>query len=223
MVEQNYIEHHIQKHILAYLMGHEYARFRDMRPANTDTNLYSYHLKLLQKKNLVTKTDAGYTLTTSGMSYVDRTNSDTLKLSLQPKIITMLVIQNGYGGVLMYRKLRQPFINTWTLPHGKVHNADKSIDDAAQRELREKVGPHDIKLEHVGDCYVRVKDSGEVKISTAMHIFYGTSDAELEGEHLQWMAPHKIPGLTVAPAIDQIIARTFFRDPYFFEEYDVDW
>ena len=31
---------------------------------------------------------------------------------------------------------------------------------------------------------------------------------------------HKLAELDLAPAVEQIIARTFFRDPYFFENYE---
>lgn len=222
MVEQKYIEHHIQRSILAYLMEHEFARFRDMRPERVDTNLYSYHLKLLQKMSFVIKTDEGYTLTTRGMGYVDRINAESVKLSLQPKIVTMLVVQNGYGDVLMYKKRRQPFIEKWTLPFGKVHD-DASLQEAAEREVREKIGVESIEISHAGDCYVRVMDEGRVKISTLMHIFYGTLDEPLEDTSLHWISPHKVPQLDAAPAIKDIISRTYFRDPYFFEEFTIDW
>ena len=55
MIDQVIIEHHIQKHILSVLMHTKFARFRDMRPPKVDTNLYSYHLKLLIKSGFVQK------------------------------------------------------------------------------------------------------------------------------------------------------------------------
>ena len=139
MIDTLIIDHHIQKHILGVLMYQKYARFRDMRPENVDTNLYSYHLKQLLKQKLVKKTAEGYTLDTLGLSFVDRINATTKRVSMQPKIITMAVIQDGYGGILMYRKLRQPFIDTWTVPFGKVHDKDPSLLDSVQREIKEKV------------------------------------------------------------------------------------
>lgn len=223
MVEQQLIEHHIQKYILSTLMHVKFARFRDMRPPQSDSNLYSYHLKLLIKKGFVEKSDSGYSLGIRGMTYVDRINADTVRPSIQPKIITMSVIQNGYGGVLMYKKLRQPFIDQWTLPFGKVHNADETLDEAARREVVEKVGDYNIQLRHVGDCYVRVKSDNEVKISTLVHVFYGTTDDEISNEYLQWIQPHKIAQLDAAPAIKDIISRTYFQDPYFFEEFTETW
>lgn len=205
-------------------MHQHYARFRDMRPPRTDTNLYSYHLKLLQKSGLLEKSSEGYQLTVAGMAYVDRVNIKTVHPTQQPKIITMLVIQNGYGGVLMYQKLRQPFIGRWTVPLGKVHDDDESIHAAARRELGEKLDGLDVPLTHAGDAYIRVRHESKVVLSTLAHIFYGTTDDEVTaGDHLHWISPHKIDNLGTAPAVDQIIARTFFRDPYFFEEFVEDW
>jgi hypothetical protein len=37
------------------------------------------------------------------------------------------------------------------------------------------------------------------------------------------MQPHKLHTLELAPGIEEIIARTFFRDPFFFEEYAYEW
>lgn len=225
MIELPHIEHHIQKHILSHLMASQLARFRDMRPPQTDSNLYSYHLKLLIKQGLVEKSDQGYALTILGQVFVDRVNLTTTKRTLQPKIITMLIIQDGYGNILMYTRRRQPFIGLWTLPLGKVHNADASIQKAAQREVIEKIsGDHMIKLRHAGDAYIRMKQGDEVFMSTLAHVFHGQTDEISEpNERWRWVSPRALDGLETSPAITQIISRTFFHDPYFFEEYDVQW
>lgn len=223
MVEQRIVEHWIQKHIISVLMHQKFARFRDMRPPKADTNLYSYHLKLLLGRGFVDKSDQGYSLGIDGLKYVDRLGANTGNLSVQPKIITMLVIQNEYGGTLMYRKQRQPFIDLWTIPFGKVHNADISLHDAAQREVQEKIGSVRLELRHVGDCYIRVHHEKSPIISTLAHVFYATTDEDLANEHLEWIDPRKLTGLDTTPAIKDIVARTFFRDPYFFEEYTVEW
>lgn len=223
MFEIKDVEHHIQKHILAYLMEHKYARFRDMRPPKCDTNLYSYHLKLLEKRRFINKTSEGYTLGVRGALYVDRINADTVKLTPQPKIITMTVIQDGYGGVLMYKKLRQPFIDRWTVPFGKVHNNDISITEAAKREVSEKVGDIDIELMHAGDCYVRIKHEDNVIISTLVHVFYGQTESSVANTAFEWVPPHKISSYHTAPAIEKIITRTYFKDDHFFEEFTEAW
>lgn len=68
MFEQDTITHHIQRSILGALMTREFARFRDLKPENVDTNLFSYHLKLLQRDKYVRKTDSGYTLAEKGFN-----------------------------------------------------------------------------------------------------------------------------------------------------------
>lgn len=223
MIKKTVVKHNIQKYILSILTLQKSARFRDMRPPKIDTNLYSYHLKLLLRGGYVEKTDDGYTLGMKGIQYAEGASGQGVEVRPQPKIVTMLVIQNGYGDVLMCKRARQPFIDTWTLPLGKIHEDDHSILAAAQREMQEKIGDVDIAVSHAGDCYIRVSQDGDIKISTLAHVFYGTTDEPIEGKHLAWVSPHKIDTIDASPAIAGIVARTFFRDPYFFEEYTVNW
>ena len=201
-------------------MHQKHVRFRDMRPPKVDTNLYSYHLKLLLKTDLVKKTDVGYTLGRQGIIYVDRVSTATLNIRSQPKIVTMLVIQNSDGDVLLFKRKRQPYTDLWTLPYGKVHIDDASIADAAERELAEKLNMVGQTAERAGDCYIRIIDGEEVIMSTLVHIFRCETDDITLNDRLIWVKPHKLNQLELAPAVEKIVARTFFRDPYFFEEYD---
>ena len=226
MIEQTEVKHHIQKHILSVLLHQQVARFRDMRAPRVDTNLYSYHLGQLVKSGFVQKTDGGYTLGTKGLIYVDRLSIGKLFVRSQPKIVTMIVIQNGYGDVLMYRKLRQPFIEKWTIPNGKIHNDDATVMDAARREITEKVGDLSISLHHAGDCYIRTFYENEVATTMLAHVFRGevddTSGIQLAG-HQEWVKLREIESYNTAPAVKEIIARTLFKDPFFFEEYEAAW
>lgn len=204
-------------------MYQKHARFRDMRPKNTDTNLYSYHLKLLQKRDYVVRTPEGYTLGKNGILYVDRVTTSTLKVRTQPKIIVMLVVQNSNGDVLLYRRERQPFTGLWTLPYGKLHLDDETLTAAAHREAREKLRHENNTIRHSGDCYIRIKDGQETIMSTLVHVFrMEADDLELD-DRQKWIRPHKIADYELAPAVEKIIARSFFNDPYFFEEFEEAW
>jgi 8-oxo-dGTP pyrophosphatase MutT (NUDIX family) len=223
MIDQIEINHHIQKHILGVLLRQKVARFRDMRAPKTDSNLYSYHLTQLLKDNLVKKVDSGYTLDTKGLIYVDRLNAEKLFIRQQPKIITMFVIQNSDGDVLLQCRTKQPYIDMWTLPNGKLHNDDSSIHMAAQREAYEKLNIHSQEMTHAGDCYMRVHYGDTAVTITLAHIFtFNRDDIEMT-DQLQWVQPHKLQSVDLAPSIEQIIARTFFRDTFFFEEYSFEW
>lgn len=223
MIEQTDVKHHIQRHILGVLLTQDVARFRDMRAPRVDTNLYSYHLTQLVKGGYVKKAAGGYTLDRKGLMYVDRLNIEKLFIRQQPKIITMLVIQNGFGDVLMYKKKRQPFIGRWTLPNGKVHNDDREVSMAAQREVDEKIGNLKVDLAHAGDCYIRVVDNEEPIITMLVHVFYAQVDDFAFEPHLKWIKLRELETYDMAPAVKGIVARTLFRDPFFFEEFTEDW
>lgn len=216
-------KHHIQKHILSVLLHQRVARFRDMRPVKTDTNLYSYHLTQLLKSGLVTKTGDGYTLGTEGLIYADRLNAEKAFVRPQPKIVTMLVIQNSEGDVLVQKRNKQPYIDRWTLPYGKVHLDDESTLAGAQREAEEKLGLAHQPMRHAGDCYIRVTKDGEPVTTTLVHVFAFERDNITESDTIKWIQPHKLSQLELAPAVEDIVARTFFRDPFFFEEFNAEW
>lgn len=219
MFENDTLKHHIQRQIVRQLMFQEYARFSELCPPRVDTNLFSYHLKLLQKQGYVVKADQGYTLSRKGLRYVDRISTDKMQMRTQPKIITMLLVQDGYGKVLLQKRTKQPYINTWTLPYGKLHIEDASLLDAARRESREKLDFDPHKLRHVGDCYIRVMEDKEVESTTLAHILRLDTDAIPAADHLQWVEPLDLPKLRLAPAVEQIVTRSFFGDDFFFEEF----
>ncbi len=219
MFEQEDLKHHIQRHIVNYLLFHEYARFRDLRPGRVDTNLFSYHLKLLQKAGYVAKAEQGYTLAERGLVYVDRVTAGKMRLRTQPKIITMLLVQDGYGKVLLQKRTKQPYINTWTLPYGKLHIDDASVLDSAKREAREKLDFDPHKLRHVGDCYIRVTSDTTIESTTLAHIVRFETDAIQATDELQWVEPLELGTLRLAPAVEQIVTRSFFGDAFFFEEF----
>ena len=223
MIEQIIPTHHIQKHIISVLLTSEYARFRDLRPEKTDTNLFTYHLKLLMKQNLVKKSENGYTLSQNGLAYVDRVNAEKVFVRSQPKIISMLLVQDGYGKVLLQRRNKQPFINTWTLPYGKLHIEDEALTSAAMREAKEKLDFVPKNLRHAGDCYIRVQTDDGLLSTTLAHVFRFETDDIQPTDDLQWVSPLKLPTLRLAPAVEQIVARSFFGDQHFFEEFDVEY
>jgi len=235
MFEQDTITHHIARSIMGYLITHEFARFSDMRPKSVDTNLFTYHLKLLTKADYVAKTDHGYTLSEKGLIYVDRVSIEKMRLRSQPKIISMLLVQDGYGNVLLQKRTKQPYINTWTLPYGKMHIDDESVPSAAARESREKLGYDPHTLRHVGDCYIVVgrrevaiepeATTGslgfQVATRTLVHLIRFETDAIQATDDLQWVKPLDLPKLKLAPAVEQIVTRAFFGDDFFFEEFRI--
>lgn len=223
MIESISLSHHIQKHIIDVLMYTDGARFRDLRPPKTDTNLFTYHLNSLVKNGMITKVEGGYALSVAGLSYVDRVSSENKVIRTQPKIITMLLIQNSDGDILLQKRSKQPYINAWTLPYGKLHIDDASVMIAAKREASEKLGLTNQDMKHAGDCYIRVVVEDTILSTTLAHIFTCKVDTIETSEHSMWARPHKLRDFVLAPAVEEIVARGFFNDPFFFEEFDTEW
>jgi ADP-ribose pyrophosphatase YjhB (NUDIX family) len=223
MFESVSINHHIQRYIIDVLMYQEIARFRDLRPPRTDTNLFTYHLNVLLKSGMLQKIEGGYTLTPLGLSYVDRVSEEKKVIRTQPKIITMLLIQNSNGDVLLQRRNKQPYINAWTLPYGKLHIEDQTLVAAAKREAKEKLGLDNQELSHAGDCYIRVHSEGGVVSTTLAHVFRFNRDDIKTTDDIIWARPHKLGTHRLAPAVEAIVARGFFHDLFFFEEFRADW
>lgn len=247
MLERNTIKHPIERDILQFLTSCESARFSDMRPSKVDTNLFTYHLKLLVKAGYVTKSETGYALSSLGLNYIERVNHDALQLRIQPKIMTKLLIQDGYGKVLLEKRTVQPNINSWELPSGEMRIDDESIVSMAKRLATEKLSYTPSKLRHVGDCYIVVgkkerlnvhpaegavlvdgdvlhlatKEVFETESRTFAHITRFESDDITLTDNLKWVEPLDVAQMKVAPGTEQIITRAFFGDEFFFEEFTV--
>lgn len=223
MIDLTTVNHHIQKHIIDVLMYTEIARFRDLRPPKTDTNLFSYHLNTLIKNGLVIKQLSGYTLSTAGLSYVDRVSTEKRVVRMQPKVIAMMLIQNSNGDVLLQRRTKQPYINAWTLPYGKIYIDDTTLEKAAQREVFKKLGISDQPLRHIGICYIRVHAGDEILSTTTTHVFRFNRDDIQTSDDVIWARPHKLSDYRLAPAVQAIVSRGFFNDLFFFEEFEEVW
>ena len=223
MIEQTEIKHHIQKYILGALMYKEHARFSDLKPTKTDTNLFAYHLKVLIREGLVIKSDMGYTLSQNGQKYVDRVSTAKMSVRTQPKIISMLVIQNSDGDLLLQKRTKQPYINAWTLPYGKVHIEDRTAQAAAIREAAEKLDIEVDNIRHAGEAYIRVYADDELLSTTLAHVFRFETDEISTSDSTIWVKPHKLSEYRLAPAVESIVVRSFFNDSHFFEEYDEEW
>jgi ADP-ribose pyrophosphatase YjhB (NUDIX family) len=219
MIDQLSIDHHIQKHIIGVLIHQKHARFRDLRPPETDTNLFSYHLKLLQKAGLVEKSQTGYTLSPQGLAYIDRVSVKKLSIRTQPKIITMVALFNSRGQVALQRRVKQPYIDTWTLPYGKLHIDDESVMRAAEREVQEKLSlVENLSLTHTGDCYIHVQlNGGDVLSSTLAHVFTGKYDGQFDPANIRWVATGMLDKLPLAPAVTRIIAAVQLSERFFME------
>lgn len=154
--------HYVQKYILDKLIYAKALRNRDMRPPHTESNLYQYHLKRLVDSGYVDHGDGVYTLSGKGLQYADKHSSDLKEQRPQPKLVTILKLENDRGDVLLVPRKKQPFISMYNLPSGKIHEGE-SLLSAAQRELREKIGVTEyIELTPAGAVHLTITDGDDI-------------------------------------------------------------
>jgi ADP-ribose pyrophosphatase YjhB (NUDIX family) len=216
--------HHIQNDILSNLATRTEAKFSELRPPDVEANLYTYHLNTLCRQGYVEKNSKKYSLSSKGLAYVDRMSRDTNSLRVQPKIITMTILQSDDNAIFLYPKHRQPFLGCWNIPNGKVHLEDVSVKRSAVREVKEKTGFDLAEVTHTGDAYIRVRSCGILISSVLAHIFIAKiTHAELDVRDGAWMNSDQRKSSKLAPAVAEIIDTALSAKHFFFEEYDVEW
>lgn len=131
------IEHHIQKDIIHRLSRARELRFSELKPVQLESNAFMYHVKQLISGGYVEKTAAGYTLTPSGLTYVDGLSLKNSQPRKQAKILSVIVLKNKRGEYILARRKYQPFVGTLLFPGGKQHYGE-SPEDHVVRELKEQ-------------------------------------------------------------------------------------
>ena len=210
-----------KQYILSQLKQKQFARFSDIKPAKVSTNTFSYHVKKLIKNGWIIKSDQGYTLGMRGLAYVDRDTAGK-EVRSQPNVNVVLLIQDGYGKVLLKRRDEQPYINGLELPTVRASVADTSILGAGEWACRNllKIDPG-VDMRHVGDCYVRVHKGKLALGSSINHVLRFELDNITIADEYLWVKPLNLSQNILVPGTENIITRAFFNDSFFFEEYTV--
>jgi 8-oxo-dGTP pyrophosphatase MutT (NUDIX family) len=177
-----------------------------MRPENTDSNLYAYHLNRLIQSGYVEKRDKGYTLSIKGLQFVEYTSS-SMKINRQPKITTAILLKNNNGEVLLTKRNKQPYINYYGLPLGKTHSdKENGILESAIRELDEKTGVKYKKLTHVGDAYLKIHMDKILISDILVHMFSATCKRKLAvNESSLWVDRKDLGKIKLIPGVMELI------------------
>lgn len=209
-----------QKYILSQLKTREHARFKDLQPPKVSSNTYSYHLKELQRGGWITKSEAGYALGPAGLAYIER-DTDSKAVRMQPNVSIALVVQDGYGKILLHKKTEQPYINQWELPKVLATAADISVREAGVWAAKTLLHHVPSGVRHAGDCYIRVHKGKLALSSTLVHVIRFNVESLTPLDGYAWVDPLHVEKMSCAPGTELIMTRTFFNDEFFFEEYTV--
>ena len=184
-------------------MTHDVQKFSELRADDVESNLFQYHLKHLLGKNMIEKCEGGYRLAPKGLYYADRFSPEYKGERPQPKLITIVVLKNREGKVLLQQKLRQPWLGEYHLPAGKIHTGE-TTDGAATRELEEKTGVR------IDDMWFRCLSHVQVfKQQTVVTDYFGfIFTASYEGviENGYWYDPDdESETIRLAPGVQEVL------------------
>lgn len=132
--------HHLQKTIINTLVGVESARFSELRPANIEGNVFTYHLKQTVRDGLVVKLDDGsYVLSEDGKYIGINRNLKSSDLKKQAHSVLLLAVRNTTGDWLLRKRFAQPMYGAVGFVHGEPHFGTDTLLVAKQR-LAHKTG-----------------------------------------------------------------------------------
>lgn len=199
--------HQIQKHILKKVSTDKKCRYSDLKPKNVEGNLFVYHLKSLMREGYLEIKSEKYSLTPAGQRFMDRVSFETMSERIQPKIVTLLVIEKDKK-YLLYKRRRSPFAGYIGFPYGKIHLEERLLE-ASHRELLEKTGLN-ANLKHRGEVYISVNNETELISHMLCHVFTGKNPSgnlktdTLIGECF-WGKIDEIPKNKLIPGVTQIL------------------
>jgi len=198
--------HHIDRHILRVLTFNERARYRDLRPKNTDSNLFNYHRKVLLKQGYIKKNDDNsYSLAVKGFRLAEKATFDDLRVRDRPKLSVLFLLTNMAGELAVWRKQVQPFIGTINVPNGKMRLSDESGVAAAARIMAEIAPATQVQAVQRGVAEVFISQAGEV-ISHAVYVVAAATVEKTDVSHgaIFWVQPADMGQLDMTPGIKQI-------------------
>lgn len=208
------INNKIQQYIIEYLNNYPFARFRDLKPPRTDTNLLSYHVTKLLNMGVIKKQGDFYELDALGHQYIDRVVTYP-STRTEPGIRLAFVIQDEEGNVLLAKEG-----TSWCLPTTSYGIDDASIHQSANVYLDQYFKYDQSKVRHAGDCYVRLRVKDIVIENNLFHVIRAEIKQSTFTEECEWVGLYSIPKYSLTPGTDAIISRSFFGDGFFFEEFD---
>ena len=223
----------VQNHILSKLKNAKTLRYSDLQPGKIPNDLFNYHLQHLVKKELVTRTDDGYSLSEKGINHVADPfpTNDAITSLFKINVIT-IVSRTANGRIEILNQIRKsnPSYGKVGVMGGVVLKGEP-IEAAATRKLRQETGL-DAEFRHLG-CERRIMyRKGELFSDVLFPIAYSdSSSGELMTDsdfgHNMWVSIDEaikndsaeydsIP--SIVTVLRAIKAGSVSKLPFFFEE-----
>lgn len=185
----------LQEKIIYKLRYNSLCTYNQLWEKEGDSSKFAYHIKSLEEKGIVQKTDQGYSLTSKGIKVVDY----IFLKSPQPLVI-VLVVPKRDDEILLLTRSKEPFFGLQEFLPSKVKHGEH-LSEAAKDRLQ-------LKLGLTGDlCYkglesLKTIEQGEVLMHHLIHIFLADN---CKGEAIkgEW---HKIDSFNPENPVPHLLA-----------------
>lgn len=183
----------IQNHILSKLKNAKSLRYSELQPEKVPNDLFNYHLQYLVKKELITKSDEGYSLSNKGIKHVadPYPSNDAITSLFKINVITIVSrVVNGKIEILNQIRKSNPSYGKVGVMGGVVLKGEL-IEIAATRKLKQETGL-DAELKLVGSERRIMYKGGELFSDLMFPITYtdtysGNLIADSEFGHNMWV------------------------------------
>ncbi len=127
----------IQQRILRDLQYQPNLSFNRLWNKQGESNTFAYHLRVLEKKGLVRKTNKGeYSLTTNGKKHVAYISEEDGSFCEFP-VVAVITIIFDKNKVLLTHRTKEPFYGYWGLHGGKLRSKNYILEQARESILKE--------------------------------------------------------------------------------------
>ncbi len=131
--------HYIQIEVLRKLIVSPKTRYTDLNVYGLENNAFQYRLQKLIKKEYIKKVEDKYSLTSTGLGFVEKISYTDAVIRQQAIQYTVIICRTDNGKYLCYQRTGEPHYGKIGFPYGKMHQGEK-ITDAACHEFKEKTG-----------------------------------------------------------------------------------
>lgn len=168
--------HHIQKHILERLVHSTSTRYADLRPANVDGNVFTYHLQQLIKAGPIEKTDDGlYCLTSAGKAEGISSKLTPIERQQQAHAVLLIAIRDAEGRWLLRKRTVHPMFGRTGFVHGEP-KAGEPVIVTAQKRLLHKTGLS-AELTIAGSGFITIFQRDDLESYSQFTLLTGTVTA----------------------------------------------
>jgi len=166
----------IQNHILSKLKNAKSLRYSKLQPEKVPNDLFNYHLQYLVKKELINKSDEGYSLSNKGIKHVadPYPTNDAITSLFKINVITIVSrLVDGKIEILNQIRKSNPSYGKLGVMGGVVLKGEL-IEPAATRKLKQETGL-DAEFRLVGSERRVMYKSGELFSDLLFPIAYADS------------------------------------------------